>query len=49
VAAKKKTALLADAVKAGTNSKAKKAKAAPQHARPTVRVQKPMGMQARGR
>jgi hypothetical protein len=45
---KKKPVTLAAAL-AKPVAKTKKAKAPPQHARPTVRVQKPMGMQARGR
>ena len=47
IAGKGKSAVKAVA-KARTN-KAAAAKASPQHARPTVRVVRPMGMQARGR
>jgi hypothetical protein len=44
---KKKTAPAKGSVK--TAAKNKKAKGSPQPARPTVRVVRPMGMQARGR
>jgi hypothetical protein len=47
MATKKKAAVLKDVLKAG--AKSKKSKASPQPARPTVRVVRPMGMQARGR
>lgn len=44
---KKKTAAAKGSVK--TAAKNKKTKGSPQPARPTVRVVRPMGMQARGR
>jgi len=47
MATKKKASVLKDILKAG--AKSKKTKASPQPARPTVRVVRPMGMQARSR